>query len=113
MHCYKVCDMIVTFEKKYLQELFETGKTTDKKHRFQPEIVRKYQYCIRFLLSASNIEALYSVNALNYEILKGDKAGISSIRVNKQYRIEFTVKDNIVKPLITVCNILELSNHYK
>jgi len=105
--------MIVTFEEKYLQELFETGKAEDKKHRFQPEIVRKYQYCIRYLLAASCIEALYPVNALNYEVLTGDKAGVSSIRVNKQYRIEFTVKDNGVEPLITVCNILELSNHNK
>ena len=105
--------MIVTFEEKYLQELFETGKTTDKKHRFQPEIARKYQYCIRYLLGASCIETLYSVNALNYEVLKGDKAGRSSIRVNKQYRIEFTVTYNGLEPLVTVCNILELSNHYK
>jgi len=105
--------MIVTFEEKYLQELYEIGKTTNKKYRFQPEIVRKYQYCIRFLLSASCIEALCSVNALNYEVLKGEKAGRSSIRVNLQYRIEFTVTDNGIDPIVTVCNILELSNHYK
>ena len=109
----KGINMIVTFEEKYLQELFETGKTEDKKHRFQPEIVRKYQYCIQYLLGASCIEALYPVKSLNYEVLKGDKAGISSIRVNKQYRIEFTVEENGVEPLITICNILELSNHYK
>ncbi len=45
-------------------------------------------------------------------MLTGDKAGISSIRVNNQYRIEFTVnkaKDTVV----TICNIIELSNHYK
>jgi proteic killer suppression protein len=105
--------MIVTFEEKYLQELYETGKTTDKKHRFQPEIVRKYQYCIRYLLGASCIETLYSINALNYEVLKGNKAGISSVRVNKQYRIEFTISNNEVESIVTVCNILELSNHYK
>jgi proteic killer suppression protein len=105
--------MIVTFEEKYLRELYETGKTTDKKHRFQPETVRKYQYCIRYLLGASCIEALYPVNTLNYEVLKGDKAGISSIRVNRQYRIEFTVTNTDVGHIITVCNILELSNRYK
>ena len=105
--------MIVTFEEKYLQELFESGKPSDKKHRFQPQIVQKYQYCIRYLLAASCIEALYPVKSLNYEVLKGDKAGISSIRVNEQYRIEFTVKDNGVEPLVTICNIIKLSNHYK
>ena len=105
--------MVVTFEEKYLSELYETGKTTDKKRRFQPEIARKYRYCIKLLESASSIESLYHVKSLNYEVLKGDKEGISSIRVNLQYRIEFTVKNEGTEPVITVCNILELSNHYK
>ena len=105
--------MEVTFEKDYLRNLYQTGKAIEKKYRFQPEIVRKYRHCIDTLLDAQNVEVLYKINSLNYEVLQGDKAGISSIRVNSQYRIEFTVKDNGVKPLITICNILELSNHYK
>ena len=104
--------MIVRFEKKYLSELYETGKTTDKKHRFQPEIVRKYVRCIKSLEAASCIEALYNLKSLNYEVLKGDKEGISSIRVNLQYRIEFTVTHEGIEPVVTVCNINELSNHY-
>ena len=104
--------MEVAFEKDYLREMYQIGKITEKKHRFQPEIMRKYQRCIDTLLGAKNIEVLYEIHSLNYEVLKGGKAGISSIRVNKQYRIEFTVKDSGVEPLITICNILELSNHY-
>ena len=104
--------MIVRFEKQYLWELFETGKTSDKKHRFQPDVVEKYRKRIQTLQDAGKVEDLFAVNSLNYEVLKGDKAGISSIRVNKQYRIEFTVKDNGVEPLVTVYNILELPNHY-
>ncbi len=100
--------MIVTFEKEYLRDLYQNGKTKDKKYRFQPEIVRKYRRCIDILFDAEGVEALYIINALNYEVLQGDKAGISSIRVNRQYRIEFTVKDNGVEPIVTVCNILEL-----
>ena len=105
--------MTVTFEEDYLRDLYETGKSTDKKHRFQPGIVRKYRYCIKALETASCIEALYNVKSLNYEVLDGDRQGISSIRVNLQYRIEFTVINEGVEPVITVCNILELSNHYK
>ncbi len=105
--------MIVTFEEKYLQELYETGKTTDKKHRYQPGIIRKYQYCIKLMHHALNANELAKYNGLNFENLKGNKLGISSIRVNKQYRIEFTIMDNGVEPIITVCNVLELSNHYK
>ena len=34
--------MIVIFEKDYLQELYTKGQAHDKKHRFQPQIVKKY-----------------------------------------------------------------------
>ena len=105
--------MYVTFEEIYLRELYETGKTSDKKHRYQPDIVRRYQKCIRYLKAASSIEKLSAINSLNYEVLKGDKQGISFIRVNDKYRIEFTVKDTTDEPIITICNILNLSNHYK
>ena len=105
--------MIVAFEEKYLQELYEKGKASNKKHRYQPEIVRKFKDCINTLRDAECVEELYLINSLNYEVLKGDKAGISSIRVNRQYRIEFTVTDNGIEPVVYICNILELSNHYK
>lgn len=105
--------MVITFEKEYLRELYEAGKCNDKKHRYQPEIARKYKYCIDAFAAAPSVETLYQSHALHYEVLKGDKAGISSIRVNKQYRIEFTVRSEGVEPVITICNIIELSNHYK
>ena len=105
--------MVITFEKSYLRELYETGKSSDKKHRYQSDIARRYKNCIDRLIAADSIEQLYRINSLHYEVLKGDKVGISSIRVNDQYRIEFTVTDEGVEPVITVCNILELSNHYK
>lgn len=34
--------MDITFDKEYLREMYRTGKTTDKKHRFQSAIIRKY-----------------------------------------------------------------------
>jgi len=105
--------MIVTFEKEYLRDLYEKGKTDDKKHRFQPEIVRKYKHCINLMRRVPDTISLAKYKGLNFENLKGDKAGISSIRVNNQYRIEFTVTDKSVEYVLTVCNILELSNHYK
>ena len=105
--------MIVTFEKEYLRDLYEMGKSDDKKHRFQPDVIKKYKKRIETLQDAEKVEDLFTINALNYEVLKGDKAGISSIRVNKQYRIEFTVTDNGIETVATVCNIIELSNHYK
>ena len=107
--------MLVTFDKEYLRELYETGKS-DKKHRFQPDIVKRYQRYqkrIDTLKRALNVEELFTIHSLNYEVLKGDKAGISSIRVNNQYRIEFTVSEQDSETIVYICNILELSNHYK
>ena len=107
-----LCGMKVTFEQTYLKELYEQGKTSDKKHRFQPDIVKRYQQRIKTLVSSPRIETLYQIKSLNYEVLSGDKAGISSIRVNDKYRIEFTV-NMAEEPFVTICNVLELSNHYK
>lgn len=105
--------MIVTFEKKYLQQLYEDGKCADKKHRYQLDIVRRYQKAINFLKGASSIEALWAIRSLNYEVLVGDKSGLSSVRVNDQYRVEFTVAPNDNEPVLTICNVVNLSNHYK
>ncbi len=105
--------MIVTFEYDYLRQLYEEGKNTDKKHRYQPDIIRRYQKAINFLKASSSIEALWKIHSLNYETLTGDKAGRSSVRVNDKYRIEFIVHLNQNEPILTICNIVELSNHYK
>jgi len=57
-------------------------------------------------------EELFPIRFLNFEALKGNKKGRFSIRVNNQYRIEFTLDENLDIPVLTICNIIELSNHY-
>ncbi len=104
--------MVVVFEKEYLSELFERGRCSDKKYRFQPQVVKQYRRRIEQLRAAPRPETLYQFNSLNFEALKGDKAGHFSIRVNTQYRIEFTLNTNSENPILTICNIIELSNHY-
>ena len=106
--------MIVKFEKAYLSELYYEGKCKSKKYRFQPDIVERYKRRIDTLHDSTCIEALYRIHALRYEVLSGDKAGVSAIRVNDQYRIEFVVtQDEQGDRQLTICNITELSNHYK
>jgi len=53
------------------------------------------------------------LRSLQYEKLTGDKAGLESIRVNDQYRIEIKMTQVVSETVVTVCNIIELSNHYK
>lgn len=74
--------MFIEFDKEYLRELFEQGRTT-KKHRYQPEVIKGYNKCVMMLKRSANIEESYRINSLNYEALKGDKAGISSVRIKK------------------------------
>lgn len=94
--------MYIEFDKEYLRELYEQGRTDDKKHRFQPEIVRGYQKAVFALLSRNCVTDLFCNNALNYEVLQGDKSGISSIRINRKYRLEFTVKDVMNEQIISL-----------
>jgi proteic killer suppression protein len=103
----------VTFEKDYLCEMYSTGKTTDRKHRFQPAIIRKYIQVIDLMIEQPHTEAFKKYNSLNYEKLKGDKVGLSSVKVNDQYRIEFEEKSVNNQIIATICNITGLSNHYK
>ena len=105
--------MEIKFEKEYLRELYEVGKTTDKKYLFQPQIVSKYKKTIITLKSVSCVEDLFRYNGLRYEALHGDKEGLESVRVNDQYRIEFKTTKVVSETVVTICSIIELSNHYK
>lgn len=104
--------MIVEFEKRYLRDLYHKGKSSDKNHRFQPDVVKRYKKGIDYLKLASKKEDLFRINSLNFESLKGDKIGLFSIRVNDQYRIEFRISESSEEQILTICSIVELSNHY-
>ena len=113
MQAEKKINMEIVFDKQYLEDLYLNGKTSDKKHRFQPNVVAKYRKTIDLLESVVKVEDLYRYHSLNYEVLIGNKAGLESVRVNDQYRIEFKTTKVVSEIVITVCNIIELSNHYK
>ena len=110
MHQNLVMYMDIRFEKDYLRELYYDGVASDKHHRFQPEIVKRYIRVINIFDSVSKVADLYRYRSLHYEKLSGDKAGLESVRVNDQYRIEFKTSES---EGITICNIIDLSNHYK
>ncbi len=105
--------MIVTFNEEYLENLYKTGKTGQKKFRFQPQIVRGYQKAVKILIQAQRKESLFPFKSLHFEALHGDKEGRYSVKANDQYRIEFTIEETTEEPIVTICNIMKLSNHYK
>ncbi|MBQ6079309.1 MAG: type II toxin-antitoxin system RelE/ParE family toxin [Muribaculaceae bacterium] len=104
--------MEIVFEKEYLRELYYEGRTSDKKHRFQPQVVSRYIRVMNILDSVERVEDLFRYHSLNYEKLSGDKGGLESVRVNHQYRLEFKSSFKDEQKMITICNIIELSNHY-
>ena len=105
--------MIVTFEEDYLRELYEDGQASDKKHRFQPQIVRKYTHIVDLMMEEANVLGLTKYGGLHYEHLHGDKEGFSSVKVNDQYRIEFREIIEGNKTIAEMVSLTELSNHYK
>ncbi len=105
--------MFIEFDKDYLRELYTDGKANDKKHRYPPGVVRGYQKVVFLLASANVVTDLFRNNALNYEVLQGDKKGISSVRIDRRYRLEFTVREVQGEQIVTVCRLLDISNHYK
>ena len=105
--------MIVTFDQTYLQELYTDGQASDKHHRFQPQVVNKYVKVVNLMKQQENVLGLTRFGSLHYEKLHGDKEGLCSVRVNDQYRIEFEESIEEGKQIATICNITELSNHYK
>ena len=104
--------MVINFKETYLRDLYKNGKA-DKKHRFQPQIIKRYIRVINLMIEEDNVLGLNKYNSLNYEHLSGNKEGLSSVRVNDQYRIEFEEEIEDGMSIATICNITELSNHYK
>ena len=65
------------------------------------------------MMAQENVQDLSRYGGLHYEKLTGDKTGLSSVRVNKQYRIEFKEIIQGSELIAQVCSIVELSNHYE
>lgn len=106
--------MKIEFEKEYLRELFENGKTSDRKHRFQKQLINQYIKTVNILRQAPDTDFLYKFKSLHYERKEGNLKGIEAVYVNMQYRLEFSSRTEGKEPdVITICSLSELSNHYK
>ena len=103
--------MEIKFDKEYLKELYLDGKTKNKKYRFQPQVVKKYQKRIDTLAGVTRIEELFTLNSLNFETL--ESSGNYSIRIDYHYRLEFQVSNPETEPIITICLIMDITNHYE
>ena len=53
--------MKIEFEQAYLRELYEDGKASGKKYRFQPQVIKQYMKAIERLEIANKIEDVSDV----------------------------------------------------
>ena len=81
---------------------FYTGNYSGKQ-KFSADIIKRYKDKIEFIIEAENINALSKIRSLNVEKYEDHW----SIRINRQYRIEF----DFIKPNTVV--ISKISKHYE
>lgn len=103
--------MEIKFDKEYLEELYNDGKASNKKYRFQPQVIKKYQKRVDTLASVTRIEELFTLNSLNFEAMGSSDS--YSIRIDYHYRLEFQVSNSELEPIVTICLITEITNHYQ
>lgn len=103
-----VSRMVIEYEKDFLEELYNNGKCTNKKYRFQKPVVSKYQKRIDTLMAATRIEDLFVFNSLNFEALEN---GYYSIRIDYHYRLEFKIRQEGTEPIVNICTITDITNH--
>ena len=102
--------MVIEYEKDYLEELYNDGCCKNKKYRFQKPVVMKYQRRIDTLMAAIRIEDLYVFNSLHFEALD---TGYYSIRIDYHYRLEFKIRQEGTEPVVTICTVTDITNHYQ
>lgn len=68
--------MNITSEDEALFELYENGKTSDKRYRRLPiQVIKGYKKAVDYMRAAQRIEDLFRLKGLNYEALHGDRKG--------------------------------------
>ncbi|MGC3977655.1 MAG: type II toxin-antitoxin system RelE/ParE family toxin [Paludibacteraceae bacterium] len=104
--------MNIEYANSALKELFEEGKTSDKRYKkLAYPVVKQYISKVNYLRSANRIEDLYKIKSLHYEKKKGDLQDIEAIWINDQYRLLFQSTEGVTF-IITEVLLLEISKHY-
>lgn len=104
--------MIIEYEQSYLKELYDTSKCKNRKYRYDSMVIKKYQKRIDILMAATRIEDLFVFNSLNFESLRG-KQNYYSIRIDYHYRLIFRVRKKEAEAVLTICTVVDITNHYQ
>ena len=105
--------MDISFNNRLLIDLYEGNKIKDKQFQSNPNLVKQFVKTVNKLKSVEKVEQLFQYAGLNYEKLKGNFKGYSSVRINNQYRLIFEEVAAKEEPFqIVLFHLEEISNHY-
>lgn len=103
--------MIIIYEDDEIMDVIEYQKFTGKYKKLKSitALSREIKKIVSILRRVENVSSLKNYGALNYERLKYNFSGKSSIRLgyNSKYRLIFEEFDNDIK-----VNVIEISEHY-
>jgi len=100
--------MEISFTKKELEKLYVLGKSS--KYKIDNIVLRKFFTKMKIITSARDIMDLRKPPSNHFEKLSGTNR--YSIRVNKQYRLEFELVICEEDESLSKAIICELSKHY-
>ncbi len=107
--------MRVYFNSQELADLYAVPLDLIKgKSKFSKDIIKQYKKKVIILLTIKGVIELKQHKGLNFERLKGSLKDYYSIRLNKQYRLLFKIKEGIEEEIIIEkILITEISKHYE
>lgn len=103
--------MIVKFKNDYLRKLY-ADEPVKGKPLYNQDVIKKFQEKILLMEQFKSTKQLREFKSLHFEALRGDKKGLFSIRINRQYRLEFRIEKDYLQ-LEEIILIEELSKHYE
>lgn len=105
--------MNVTSEDAALLELYENGRTSDKRYKRLPvAAVKGYVKAVNKMRAATRIEDIMRDHGLRYERLRGDRKDQESVRCNDVWRLIFQSSPADGSIVVTEINLIEISHHY-
>jgi proteic killer suppression protein len=83
--------------------LIETDRAMET--RLPIAVISSFRQKLVVLRAAPDERTLRNWKSLHYEKLEGDRAGQRSIRLNKQWRLVFTLNSDLTPPKLTVLSV--------
>ena len=103
--------MVIKFNNEYLELLAKDAKVKGKP-KYDVEVILKYKKTLKVLQVMPNTAGLRHLRSLNFEPLKGNMAGLYSVRVDYRYRLIFSIEKDVVT-ITEIIVIEDLNNHYQ